>query len=172
MEDQPVIRAPEILELAVGDPFFEHVQEINDRIGRRAYELFESKGSTHGSHLEDWLCAESEILHAVPLDLTETETEFTIRAEVPGFTENDLEVRVEPHRLFITGKRQETTEQKRGKTVYSERHANLIFRVLDLPVRINPVAVKATLSNGILEITLSKLEAAKKIPVFTKAATA
>jgi len=172
MEDQPVIRAPEILELVVGDPFFEHVQEINDRIGSRAYELFESKGSTHGSHLEDWLRAESEILHAIPLDLTETETEFTIRAEVPGFTENDLEVRVEPHRLFITGKRQETTEQKKGKTVYSERHANLIFRVLELPARINPEAVKATLSNGILEITLSKLEAAKKIPVFTKAAAA
>ncbi len=172
MEDHPVIRAPEILELAVGDPFFEHVQEINDRITCRAYELFESRASTHGSHLEDWLRAESEILHAIPLDLTETETEFTICAEVPGFTENDLEVRVEPRRLFITGKRQETMEQKKGKTVYCERHANLIFRVLELPARINPEGVKATLSDGILEITLSKLEAAKKIPVLTKAAAA
>ncbi|PYX60103.1 MAG: hypothetical protein DMG76_03665 [Acidobacteria bacterium] len=44
-------------------------------------------------------------------------------AEVPGFAEKDLEVRVEPHRLLITGKRERVSGQKEGKTVYSERHS-------------------------------------------------
>ena len=163
---------PEIRKLFAGDPFFERMQEINDMIARRAYELFASWGFTHGHHLEDWHSAESEILHPIPLEVTEAETEFTVRAEVPGFSEKDLEVRVEPRRLFIAGKRQEAAEQTRGKTVYSERHANQIFRVLDLPASIDPNEVKATLSEGVLEVTLSKVAIGKKVPVLTKAASA
>ena len=176
MEEQTateLVRAPGVLKLSgVGDPFFKRVQEINDLIARRAYELFESRGFTHGLDLADWLRAESDILHPIPLDVTETETELTVRAEVPGFSEKDLEVRVEPRRLFITGKHQEASEQKKGKSVYSERHATQIFRVLDLPTSINPDGVKATLSDGVLEVTLLKAEVGKKIPVLAKAASA
>src|SRR5712691_3947711 len=98
-------------ELSVGDPFFDRPQEINDLISSRAYQLFESRGFTHGYDREDWLRAESEILLNVPVGITETETELTIRAEVPGFTENDLEVRVAPGSLCIIGKREEAAEQ-------------------------------------------------------------
>src|SRR3989442_15424626 len=47
MEDQTatdLVRAPEMLQLFAGDPFFERAQEINELIARRAYELFESRG--------------------------------------------------------------------------------------------------------------------------------
>ena len=167
-----LVAVPEIRELSVGDPFLERVQEINDLIALRAYELFASRGFTHGHHFEDWHRAESEILRLLPLEVAETETELTVRAEVPGFNERDLEVRVEPRRLFITGKRQEASEQIKGKIVYSERHAKQIFRVLDLPATIDPGEVKATLSDGLLEITLSKAVIPKRIPVLTKAASA
>jgi HSP20 family molecular chaperone IbpA len=162
----------EIRQLSVGDPFFERVQEINDLIARRAYELFESSGFTHDHDLEDWLRAESAILHPIPLEVTETENELTVLAEVPGFSEKDLEVRVEPRCLFITGKRQESSERKEGKTIYSERHSKQIFRVLDLPARVDPEGVKATLSDGLLEVRLSKAVAGKQIPVLAKAASA
>jgi len=163
---------PEIRKLSADDPFFERVQEINDLIAHRAHELFESSGFTHGHELEDWLRAESEILHPIPLEITETETELTVLAEVPGFSEKDLEVRVEPRCLFITGKRQEASERTEGKTIYSERHSKQIFRVLDLPARVDPEGVKATLSDGLLEVKLLKTAAGKKIPVLTKAASA
>jgi len=168
---QPV-RLPELLNLAVNDPFLERVQEINELITRRAYELFAASGFAHGHDLDHWLRAESEILHTAPLDVTETETELTVRADVPGFAEKDLELRVEPRCLFITGKRQEGSEQAKGETVYSERHFSRIFRVLDLPANVDPRQVKATLSDGILEVTLPKAEAGTKIPVLAKAASA
>jgi len=79
--------------LSLGEPFIEPAQEINDLIARRAYELFESSGFIHGHADDDWLRAESEILLQAPVDVTETETGFTIRADVPGFGEKDLEVR-------------------------------------------------------------------------------
>ncbi len=169
-----LIRTPETLKSSGSDSLFERVQEINDLIARRAYELFEASGFTDGHDLEHWGRAESEILRTMPLDITETETELTVRAEVPGFKEKDLAVRVEPRRLFITGKHQEAAERKQGKTVYSERQAkaNQVFRVLDLPATIDLVQVKATLSNGVLEVTLLKAETGKQIPVLTKAASA
>jgi type II secretory pathway predicted ATPase ExeA/HSP20 family molecular chaperone IbpA len=160
------------LKLFPGDPFFELAQEINDLIACRAYELFESKGFVHGHDREDWLRAESETLLNVPVDVTETETELTVRADVPGFGEKDLEVRVAPRSLCITGKRQEASEQKEGKTVYSERRSQHIFRVLDLPSEIDPDRVNATVRDGLLELKLSKVGLGKKVPVLARAAAA
>ena len=162
----------EIRRRSASDSFFEHVQEINDLIARRAYELFASKGFTHGHHQEDWLQAESEILHPVPLIVIETETELTVRAEVPGFSAKDIELRVEHHSLLIIAQRQEASEQTRGNTLYAEQQSNLIFRVMDLPINVEPEKVKATLSDGLLEVTLSKVAPVKKIPVLVRAATA
>src|SRR6266478_767188 len=156
--------------LSLGEPFIEPAQEINDLIARRAYELFESSGFTHDHALEDWLLAESEILLQAPVDVTETETGFTIHADVPGFGEKDLEVRVAPRSLCITGKRQELSDQKEGTTIYSERRSKHIFRVVGLPSEIDPDRVNARVSDGLLEIKLLKVGLSKKVPL-AKAAT-
>jgi len=167
-----LVRTPEIRSLFAGDPFIGPAQEINDLIACRAHELFESSGFTHGHADDDWLRAESEILLQAPVDVTETETGFTIRADVPGFGEKDLEVRAAPRSLCITGKRQESTDQKEGTTIYTERHTKHIFRVVGLPAEIDPERVNATVSDGLLEIKLSKVGLGKKVPVLSKAATA
>src|SRR5260370_23242240 len=167
------VRTPEILTLSAGDPFVERAREINELIARRAHELFESRGCAHGHDREDWLTALSDVLLHVLVDITETETELAIRADVPGFNEQDLEVRVAPRSVCITGKRQEASEQTEGETVYSERRSSQIFRVLDLPSQIDPDLTEAKLSGGILEITLLKAaEMRKKVPVLAKAARA
>ena len=158
-----LVRTPEIRSLFAGDPFIEPGQEINDLIARRAYELFESSGFTHGHADEDWLLAESEILLQAPVDVTETETGFTIHADVPGFREKDLEVRAAPRSLCITGKRQEASDQKEGTTIYSERRSKHIFRVLQLPAEIDPDTVNATVSDGLVEIKLVKVGLSKKV---------
>jgi len=175
MRDQGVaglVRVPDIIELLADDPFFERAQEINDLITRRAYELYESRGLTHGHDSEDWVRAGSEILLRVPVDVTETDDHFTVRADVAGFTNEDIEVRTETRSLCIAGRRQEAWEQKEGKTIHSERRASRIFRVLELPSQIDPERVDARLIDGVLEITLAKVGTGKKVPVLTKAAAA
>src|SRR2546426_2319795 len=165
-----LVRTPEIRSLFAGDPFIEPAQEINDLIARRAYELFESSGFTHGHAHEDWLRAESEILLQSRVDVTETETGLTIRADVPGFREKDLEVRVAPRSLCITGKRPESSDQKEGTTIYSERRSKHIFRVLQLPAETDLDTVHATVSDGLVEIKLLKVGLSKKVPLAKAAA--
>ncbi len=155
-----------------GDLIFDLPSEIKDSIERRAYELFESRRFEHGHDREDWLRAESEILLNVPLAITEGKTELTVHADVPGFGEKDLRVQVAPHCVCISGRREEASEQKEEKAVYSQRRSKHIFRLLDLPSEIDPNGVKATVRDGLLEIKLSKVGVDEKEHVVAKAATA
>ena len=167
-----VVRISDTLSLSVGDPFFELAQQMNERIGRRALELFEARGFAHGHDREDWLQAESEFLRSVPVEVLETETELTIRADVPGFNEKNLEVRVTPRSVCILGKREEAPEQKDRNLIYSERRASQIFRVVSVSSDIDPEKVNASLADGVLEIKLMKVGTGRKVVVLGKAATA
>ena len=161
-----------IRKISAGDPFLERLQKINDLIAHRAYQLFADRQFAHGDDLKDWLQAEQEMVQPVPLEMRETETELTIRAAVPGFTEKDLEVLVDPQRLFISGKREEISEQKVGTVAYSKQLSNQIFRAVDLPEGIDLNEVRATLSYGVLEIRLPKTAATTEAPVPARAASA
>jgi HSP20 family protein len=158
--------------LSASDPFFDLAREIHSRIAGRAYELYEGRGFARGLDAEDWLLAESEILQNVPAEITETETQLTIRAGVPGFTENELEVRVVPRSVCITGKKQAVSERMEEKSAGSERRAKQIFRVLDLPCEVDPSRVVASAGRGVLEVKLVKVGSRKVVPVRAKAASA
>jgi HSP20 family protein len=149
---------------------FDRMQKTYESIARRAFELFESNGRIFGRDLEDWFKAERELLHPVHINISETEGELQVKAEVPGFSAKELEVSVEPRRLTITGKRETKEERREGKTVYSEHCASEILRVVDLPAAVDATKVTATLKDGILEFALPKAEPAKKVRIETKAA--
>src|SRR5579872_83226 len=86
------------------DEIFELFDRVYDSITRRAFELFQADGRI-GHELDDWLRAEAELLHPTHLVLTESDGDFILRAEVPGFTAKDLDIEVQPRYLRITGKR-------------------------------------------------------------------
>ena len=102
----------------------------------------------------DWLCAESELLHPVRLELTETDDALGVRAEVPGSEARELEISVEPRRLTLWGNHEEV---KKGKTIYSESCAQQIMRWVELPVDVDASKAGATLKDGILSINLPKV---------------
>ena len=170
MKTTALTTSPAISTLIKDDPIMKHMADLQQSIAHRAFELFKLSGFTDGHDLEDWLKAESELLQQVPLEVTETEDEITVRAEVPGFTEKDVQVKVDAHRVLITGKREESSEKRRGKTIYAERRSNEICREFDLPSEIDPDTVKAELKDGVLEISLAKCAPSKAVPVIAKAA--
>ncbi len=146
------------------------MNELYDKIAQRAFSFFGDEGWIHGHDLAHWLKAESEFLAPISVELSETETELVVRAEVPGFSEKDLEIGVEPGRLFIKGKVEKRIEEKKKKTIYSEVSSNEIFRSVSLPSDVDPEKVTAVLKNGVLDITMAKAVPAKRVAVTAKAA--
>jgi HSP20 family protein len=161
---------PTIFKLTTSGTFVERTRHISNAIARRAYELFEARGFEHGHDWEDWFHAESELLTPIPATVVDTDGGFTVRAEVPGFTGENVEVRAEPRRLIIYAKKQEISEQEKGKAVLQRKTSDEIFRVLDLPHEIDPENMTATIKNEVLEVTLPKVNPGKKSTVSVKAA--
>jgi len=149
---------------------FDQVEATFNALARRAYEIFDGSGRKLGHDLEDWFQAERELLHLVKVTVTETERTLEVKAEVPGFNEKELEIGVEPRKLAITGKRETSKEEKKGKVVYSESSSDQLFRIIELPAEVDATKAAATLKNGVLEITLPKMLAAQPVRVQPKAA--
>jgi len=172
MKPQVAVQAPvtSINKVLPEDRFLKRVADTHELIARRAYELFSASGFTHGHDLEDWLGAESEILQPVPFEVTETPDAINVKGALPGFSAEDIEIHVEPQRLFISGQQQEKSEEKKGKSIRSEQRLTRVFRSLDLPAQIDPEKVRATLSNSELQIELPKITADRKVTVAAKAA--
>jgi HSP20 family protein len=162
--------SPARLKLVPPANIFNQMQQLYDSIARRAFELFENNGRVFGRDLDDWFKAESELLHPVHIDVAESDGDLTVRAEVPGFTAEELEVSVEPQRLAITGKRETKEERKDKKTLYTERCSDRVMRVVDLPVAVDPDKAAATLKDGVLELTIPKAAPARKIQIESKKA--
>ena len=161
---------PAIFKLATSGTFVERTRHISSAIARRAYELFEARGSEHGHDCEDWFRAESELLTPIPATVVDTDGEFTVTAEVSGFTGKDVELLAEPRRLIIRANKQETVEQEKGRTAFQEKISDEMFRVLELPQEIDPNNMTAAIKNGVLEVTLAKVNPGKKTAVGVKAA--
>ena len=97
------------------------------------------------------------------MDITESDEAVTVRAEVPGFSAKELEIRLAPRRLAITGKRQTKQEQSAENTVYSERCVNQVFRLVELPAEVNPEKATATLSDGVLQLAIPKVTLTRSV---------
>lgn len=149
---------------------FDQMGETFNALARRAYQIFESNGRAFGRDLENWLQAERELLHHVPVNVEESDEAFEVRAEAPGFNEKEIELGVESRRLTITGKRETKKEEKKGKTLWVESSSDQILRVVDLPAEIATDKVTAMLKNGVLELTLPKAAKAQTLLIHPKAA--
>jgi HSP20 family protein len=147
----------------------EQFDSVYDSIAERAFELFQRDGGWSGNDLGNWLRAEAELLHPAHMELTESDGEFTVRAEVPGFSAKDLEIRVEPRNVRIAGKR-EIKQERNGRKVHSEWSADQILRVVNLPTDVDTAKVSANVRDGILTIELPKAPHAKAIRIEPKSA--
>jgi len=169
-ETAAVKRAEELTKVVKYTSLFDQMDKTFNALARRAYEIFERNGRVFGRDLENWFQAERELLHPVALNITETDEAFTVKAEVPGFTEKEIEVGVEQGRVTICGQRESSKEEKKGKTVCAESRSGEILRVVKLPSEIERDRVTATLKNGVLELTLPKVAKAQPMRIRPKAA--
>jgi HSP20 family protein len=89
-------------------------------------------------------------------DVYETDEELVVELEVPGFDEEQLEIRVDDHTLAVTGERQESTDED-GKTIRLHERIDTRFeRRFLLPIDIDSKHVKAEYAKGVLTVHVPK----------------
>ena len=140
------------------DPFREFVQ-IRDDIGRWFGESSEKDKTERKSAI--W---------APSVDIKETEKEVIVRADLPGIRMEDIDVSVDDDQLVIKGERKFEKEEKDKDYIRVERSYGSFYRSFDVGVPIKADEVKASYSDGVLDITVPKAEAKqpKKIAVTKK----
>jgi HSP20 family molecular chaperone IbpA len=149
-----VTKAPVPIKLVPVKELDARCKEVHDLIARRAYEFYESRGCVGGQELGDWARAESELLCTVPVGFMQSDHALILDAAVPGFDAEHLQVGVESRRITLSG----TREIARA---FGRRSRPLeIFRVVELPLEVDPARTTATLKCGILELVAPKAGAA------------
>jgi HSP20 family protein len=102
------------------------------------------------------------------VEVSRTENEIRITAEVPGMTEKDVELLVEDGVLTLRGeKKSESEDRDRG---YSERFYGRFERRIALPSGVDEEKAKAEFRDGVLSITLPRnreAERGRRIPINT-----
>jgi HSP20 family protein len=93
---------------------------------------------------------------APKIDVSETDNEIQVTAEMPGIDQNDVEVLLEDDRLIIRGEKKEEREDKDRNYHLRERVQGAFSRTLPLPFAPDPNQVKAEFKNGVMTITIPK----------------
>ena len=102
------------------------------------------------------------------VNLWEDDSNIYVEAEVPGLSLEDLEIFVSGDEVTIRGKRK--AEERPGAVYHrQERPAGEFTRVITLPVEVQADNVEARLANGVLTVTLPKVEAARPRRIEVKA---
>ena len=83
----------------------------------------------------------------------------TVYARMDDCIPTDIEIHVEPEHLFIGTKRQRKPEGNEVSKVRPEECSNWGYRCTDLPARIDPRRVRASVDNGELRIQLARVDA-------------
>jgi HSP20 family protein len=104
------------------------------------------------------------------IDVTETDKQIEITVELPGLERKDVDVTLENNLLMTRGEKKIETEAKEDKTKnvhVSERAYGVFYRMVELPPGIDPSTVQATMSKGVLKVSIPKpaRSEAKKIDV-------
>jgi HSP20 family protein len=93
---------------------------------------------------------------APKIDVSETDNEIQVTAEMPGIDQNDVDVLLEDDRLIIRGEKKEEREDKDRNYHLRERVQGAFSRTLPLPFAPDPNQVKAEFKNGVMTITIPK----------------
>lgn len=142
--DSPLRRAEE-------HPFFTLQREMNQMFD----DLF------HGFDLTSSGGGRSYGAFSPSVDVREDEKEVTVKAELPGMNEKDIEVSLTENGLTIQGEKKAEKEEKGKDYWHRETSYGAFHRVIPLPQGLNTDKVDARFKNGVLTVTLPRKEEAK-----------
>ena len=98
---------------------------------------------------------------APPVDIYETKDKTILKAELPGFNENEIQLRFEDGTLSLEGERKFEKDEKNENYHRVERAYGKFVRTFTIPVNVDHEKIAASMQNGILTVELPKREETK-----------
>ncbi|MBL0714247.1 MAG: Hsp20/alpha crystallin family protein [Desulfosarcina sp.] len=102
------------------------------------------------------------------MDISETQNNFVVKAELPGLEAEDLNVSISGEILTIKGEKNKEEEEQDEHHHYVERYYGSFQRSFQLPSGVQGDNVEATFEKGVLKVTLPKVAEAQKMEVKVK----
>lgn len=142
------------------DPFSEMDRIFSGLVPPRSYSAWPRLALSEGDG--------SKLEWSPSADISETEKEFLVRAELPAVKKEDVKVTVDGGMLTIEGDRKQQKEEKserfhRVETVYGS-----FSRSFSLPENTDTTGIKCESKDGVLTVHIPKKETQKKVPVEIK----
>ncbi len=121
---------------------------IQTEMNRLFNSFFDQPASgDRGSGLRRWIPA---------MDLVETTDHYVLRADLPGLSDEDVNIQLQDSVLTVSGERKAENGQQQEGYYRLERASGAFSRSLTLPEGVDPDGVKAKFDRGVLEITIPK----------------
>ena len=100
------------------------------------------------------------------MDVSETDTGYVVKAEIPGVSKEDIHVEVEGPRVMITAEvKKDKEEKKEGRVIRSERMYGYASRSFALGQEVDRAKAEAKYVDGVLTLTLPKMVSAHVEPL-------
>jgi HSP20 family protein len=133
------------------EPFSE-IDRVFNRMMPRLSGAFPRLADNEGGAVIEW---------APTANISETEKEYLIRAELPAVKKEDLKVTIEQGMLTIEGQRKQQTEEKQEKYHRVESFYGSFSRSFALPENVNADAIRCESKDGVLTVHIPKTEKEK-----------
>lgn len=150
-----------MMNLVRWDPFRE-LEEVSDRLNRVFGRSLTAKSEGKETMtVADWTPS---------VDISETESEYVIKAELPEVKKDDVKITLEEGVLSIQGERKHEKEEKGKKFHRIERAYGRFVRSFVVPDYVDEAKIKAEYQDGVLQLHLPKSEKAKPRAIEVKVA--
>ena len=127
---------------------FEPMRDL-DHLTNRFQRLFDDFPGFHGYSNDSF---------SPRIDISENEKSLLINAEIPGVDKENLKITLQDNIITIEGEKKKVVNDKNANYFREERSFGKFKRCFTLPAEVDSDKVDAKFNNGILEITLNKLE--------------
>jgi HSP20 family protein len=98
-------------------------------------------------------------------DITETDREYLIKAELPEVKKEDVKITLEDGVITLTGERRHEKEQKDENEIRVESFYGTFSRSFALPDNVDPNGIRAESKDGVLRVRIPKKQASKTKPI-------
>ncbi|WP_089823015.1 Hsp20/alpha crystallin family protein [Halogranum amylolyticum] len=140
------------------NPFdFSDFESMFERMSRQFDEMNRQLGSWEGG------ADEMDAHRGAAIDVTEHDDSIVVVADLPGFEKEDIDLKIAGQVLTIVADQEmestsESGDEERGQFIRRERRSQSVRRSFRLPVEVDEEGANATYHNGVLTVTLPKIQ--------------